>query len=151
MFLTGLARLGRDAEVRYLDDGTPVVQLALATNFGKKDPQTGNRKTQWVDASWFGENGKKLAQYLVKGQQVDVVMEEPHVEQFQKSDKTVGAALRARVLRLELAGKAPERPAGQQGQGSAPQQPAGQPAQQRTTSSNLPPADFGGFDDDIPF
>lgn len=148
MFLTGLARLGRDAEVRFLPDGTPVVQMALATNFGKKDAQ-GNRKVQWIEGSYFGEGAQKVAQYLVKGQQLDVVLEEPHVEQFKKQDGTVGAALRARVLRLEFAGKAPERPAGQQGAPGA--QNAQQHSANRPTSSAMPPADFGGFDDDIPF
>ena len=53
MYLHGLCRLGRDAELRYLTDGTPVLGMALAYNYGKKDDQ-GNRPTQWIDASLFG-------------------------------------------------------------------------------------------------
>ena len=32
----GMARLGREAEMRALNDGTPVLNLSLAVNYGKK-------------------------------------------------------------------------------------------------------------------
>lgn len=60
MYLHGLCRLGRDADLRYLPDGTPVLGMALAYNHGKKD-EKGNRAAQWVDASLFGERAKAIA------------------------------------------------------------------------------------------
>ncbi|MCK9621984.1 MAG: single-stranded DNA-binding protein [Methylobacter sp.] len=36
MILTGLARLGRDAQVRFTAAGEPVASLALAFSYGKK-------------------------------------------------------------------------------------------------------------------
>lgn len=152
MLLTGIARLGRDAELRYLTDGTPVAALALATNYGKKDAQ-GSRPTQWIDASLFGEQAKKLAPYLLKGQLVSVTCSEPHIDQYQRRDGTVGHALRARVINIEFAGKAPEKPAGAQGAASTNQQaPAAAgnaPAANQSTATS--PGNFGDFDDDIPF
>ena len=91
MLLTGIARLGRDAELRFMPDGTPVAALALATNYGKKDAQ-GNRATQWIDGSLFGEQARKLQPYLIKGQQLCVTMTEPHVEQYNRSSALIQAA-----------------------------------------------------------
>lgn len=147
MILTGTARLGRDAELRYLTDGTPVASLALATNYGKKDGN-GQRPTQWIDASLFGEQARKLQPYLLKGQLLSVTMSEPHIEQFKRRDGTVGESLRGRIINIEFAGKAPERTAapGQPSQSAAPAAPpAGHPA------NNTPASNFGDFDDDIPF
>lgn len=148
MILTGIARLGRDAELRYLTDGTPVASLALATNYGKKDAQ-GNRPTQWVDASLFGEQARKLQPYLLKGQMVSVVMTEPHIEQYQrKADNTIGHSLRASIINLEFAGKAPEKPQGTAQPPQGTNQPSSQPNGQPQGGSA---GSFGDFDDDIPF
>lgn len=106
MMLIGLCRLGRDSELRYLQDGTPVLGLALAYNYGKKDDK-GNRPTQWIDASLFGERATKLQSYLVKGQQINAVIEDVRIEQFTRRDNTVGNALRGRIVTVEFAGSAP--------------------------------------------
>jgi len=147
--MTGVARLGRDAEVRFLPNGDPVASLALAFNYGKKDGE-GKRLTQWVDASLWGERATKLQEYLLKGQQLCVVLNEPHIEEYTKKDNSVGFSLRASVSSIEFVGSPPA-PAGE---GDSPQQrqaakssPAQQPArqtQQRTSS-------FDDFEDDIPF
>lgn len=145
MILTGLATLGRDAEVRYLPDGKAVANLALATNWGKKGAE-GHRATQWVDASLWGERAEKLAQYLLKGTKVVVVLEEPHIETYQKEGQNV-PKLVARVSSIEFAGS----PA-QSGQQAQPRQAA--PAPQRQPAQQQRPASsgFDDMDDDgIPF
>lgn len=141
MHLIGMARLGRDAEVRYLADGTAVAGLALAFNYGKKDGE-GKRPTQWVDASLWGERAEKLVEYLVKGQQVCVVLSEPHVETYEKKDGTLGTSLRARVDSLEF-GARPE------GASAAPAQTKPEPA--KTQASSAKRNSNADFDDDIPF
>ena len=150
MLLTGIARLGRDAELRFMPDGTPVAALALATNYGKKDAQ-GNRATQWIDGSLFGEQARKLQPYLIKGQQLCVTMTEPHVEQYKRNDGTVGHAMRARVINLEFAGKAPEKAAGNSlaAAPAATSPAAGGSSTQGTAATGA--GSFGDFDDDIPF
>src|SRR5512139_2415973 len=50
----GLARIGKDAEVRYTPSGTAVANVSLAFTFGKKGDD-GKRPTQWVDASLWGQ------------------------------------------------------------------------------------------------
>jgi single-strand DNA-binding protein len=124
MILTGYARLGKDAEVRYMQDGTPVANLALAFNYGKKDEQ-GNRPSQWVDGALWGARAEALGQYLVKGQGLDVTIEDVHIETYQKNDGTSGSKLVGRVAIIGFAGSAPQ----QQGQGGYGGQQ--QPQQQR--------------------
>ena len=141
MILTGLAVIGRDAEVRFLPDGKAVANLALATNYGKKDGE-GHRPTQWVDASLWGDRAEKLAQYLLKGTKVVVVLEEPHIETYEKGGKTV-PKLVARVSSIEFAGSPAQ--SGQTPPRQAPA-PAQRPAPARPASNG-----FDDMDDDIPF
>lgn len=57
--------LGRDAEVRRLQDGTPVASFSVGVG-GR------NEETTWWDVSMFGTRGEKLAPYLTKGSKVTV-------------------------------------------------------------------------------
>ena len=45
MILTGLARIGKDAELRYTASNEPVANLSLAFNYGRKGDD-GKRPTQ---------------------------------------------------------------------------------------------------------
>ena len=62
----GLARIGRDAEIRHTAGGDAVASLSLAFTYGRKG-EDGKRPTQWVDASLWGKRAEALAQYLTKG------------------------------------------------------------------------------------
>ena len=112
--LSGVFRLGRDAEVKFIKSGDAVASLALAYNYGKKDDQ-GNRPSQWIEAAIWGKRAEALAPYLKKGGQVYVLMTEPHIETYQKNDGGQGFKLVARVLDVELIG-------GQNQNGQQPQQ-----------------------------
>ncbi|WP_417318366.1 single-stranded DNA-binding protein [Emcibacter sp.] len=65
-----VGNLGRDPEVRHTQDGSPVVNLSLATSETWKDRNTGERKerTEWHRVVIFNENLCRVAeQYLKKG------------------------------------------------------------------------------------
>ena len=137
----GLARLGRDAELRTTSQGESVATLALAFSYGRKGSD-GNRPTQWVDAALWGKRAEALAPYLTKGGLVSVLLEDVHIETFEGKNGP-GHKLVARVVDVELA--SPK----QAGAAPAPQPrqaPAPRPA----------PAPSGGhgfesMDDDVPF
>ncbi len=148
MYLHGLCRLGRDAELRYLSDGTPVLGMALAYNYGKKDDQ-GNRPTQWIDASLFGERARTLQPYLVKGQQINALIEDVRIEQYTRRDNTIGHTLRGRVASLEFAGSGGDRKAS--GSTTAPAPAGAASAQNPAAASTTATSDFGDFSDDVPF
>lgn len=96
----GLARLGRDAELRRTAGGEAVCNLSLAVNYGQKD-SSGNRPTQWIDATLWGKRAEALAQYLVKGSVHCFTLDEVHIEEFEGRNGR-GVKLAARVLDVEL-------------------------------------------------
>ena len=68
-----VGNLGRDPEVRHTQDGSPVVNLNLATSENWRDKNTGERreKTEWHRVVIFNENLAKVAEnYLRKGSKV---------------------------------------------------------------------------------
>ena len=129
---TILGRLGRDPELKQLDNGA-VLNFSLATDHG-----FGERKeTMWIRCAIFGKRADTLAKYLEKGSQV-LVVGELFTRTWEKKDGTMATELECRVSELEFAGSKGER------QDSAPQQ-RGAPAPSRQPSG-------GGIDqDDVPF
>ena len=67
--LTG--HLGRDAEVKFLANGTPVTRLTLAVTTGINDKKV----TTWYKASAFGDRYQEIAKYLTKGRPITIVGE----------------------------------------------------------------------------
>lgn len=68
-----IGNLGKDPEVRRLNNGDPVVNLSIATSENWRDKQSGERKekTEWHRVVIFNENIAKVAeQYLKKGAKV---------------------------------------------------------------------------------
>ncbi len=146
MILTALARLGRDVELRYMQNGDPVANLALAINYGKKG-EDGNKPTQWLEAAHYGKRAEAMAPHLTKGKLLYVVIEDPHIETYQGKNGQ-GSKLVGRIVSIEFAGsKSDGQQDGQQRQQSAPQRQ--EPPRQPAPKSG---GGFGDFDDDsIPF
>jgi single-strand DNA-binding protein len=65
--ITVAGTLGRDAEVRYLNNGDAVCNFSVADSQGREKP------TIWWNCTLYGKRGESLAQYLSKGQSVTVV------------------------------------------------------------------------------
>ena len=68
-----VGNLGKDPEVRRLQNGNPVVNLSVATSENWRDKATGERKekTEWHRVVIFSEGLCKIAeQYLKKGAKV---------------------------------------------------------------------------------
>tara|TARA_B100000497_G_scaffold7581_1_gene7637 strand:+ start:764 stop:1303 length:540 start_codon:yes stop_codon:yes gene_type:complete len=73
--VTLIGNLGRDPEVRSMQDGGKIVQLSIATSETWKDKNSGERreKTEWHRVVIFNENlGRTAEQYLRKGSTVYV-------------------------------------------------------------------------------
>src|SRR3954452_1272975 len=68
-----VGNLGKDPEVRRMQNGNPVVNLSIATSENWRDKATGERKekTEWHRVVIFSEGLAKVAeQYLKKGSKV---------------------------------------------------------------------------------
>ncbi|WP_339692780.1 single-stranded DNA-binding protein, partial [uncultured Pseudoalteromonas sp.] len=96
--LVKLVRLGRDAEVKYTQNGDPVASLAMVYDIGWGDKKRG----QWIIGTLWGKRAESLGPYLTKGTQVVLYGDDVEVEQFMKKDGTSGAKLKCRVSDLEL-------------------------------------------------
>ena len=68
-----VGNLGRDPDVRHMNDGKPVVNLSVATSETWRDRNTNERRerTEWHRVVIFSEGlGKVAQQYLRKGSKV---------------------------------------------------------------------------------
>lgn len=132
----GLARIGRDVEVRFIPNGEAVANLALAFNYREK----GEKCTQWIEASLWGKRAEALGPYLKKGGLISVTIDDVHVETYQGNNGP-GTKLVGRVSDLELAG------GGQSGDQANKPKPAPQVRQAAQKQSS----GFDDMDSDIPF
>lgn len=139
MIANGLARIGRDVELRYLPAGDAVANLSLAFTYGRKDNE-GKRPTQWVEASIWGKRAESLAPFLLKGNLVSVTLEDVCIETYQGKNGE-GHKLTGRVLAIDLV------PSGNKSNDSAPSAPRQAPAQLPASK----PAASGFDDSDVPF
>jgi single-strand DNA-binding protein len=133
--LYGLARIGRDTELRHTAQGEAIANLSLAFAYGRKGAD-GKTPTQWLEGAMWGKRAEALAQHLVKGTSVMVTLNDVHVESFTKQDGTVASKLVGRVADIEFAGAPVARPA-------APPPPPPKPAPAASG--------FEDMDSDIPF
>lgn len=143
--LTGIARIGRDAETRFTPNGDAVTDISLAFSYGKKDPNTNQKPTQWVKASLWGKRGESIAKYLLKGTLVYVVLDDTHIQTFTKQDGSQGVAMAGKVSTIEFA----SRPSDDGQQRAAPSQPQRQ--EQRSQPTQQHAANLADMDSDIPF
>lgn len=67
-----IGRLGRDPEVRYMPNGSPVCNFSVATSETWTDRNSGQRqeRTEWHNITLYGRVAEVAGQYLKKGSQV---------------------------------------------------------------------------------
>jgi single-strand DNA-binding protein len=70
-----IGNLGRDPELRYTPDGTPVANFSIATSDRWVDKETGEKreKTEWHRIVAWRRLAEICDEYLTKGRQVSVV------------------------------------------------------------------------------
>ena len=136
----GLARIGKDAEVRFTPGGTAVANVSLAFTYGKKGDD-GKRQTQWVDASIWGQRAEPMAPYLTKGKQIVAYLEDVYLQTYTKGDGTQNTKMVARLADLEFVSDNSDHKPTQKPQNALQPRPA--PAPQGPG--------FDDMDDDIPF
>lgn len=125
--ITVAGQLGKDAEQKFLPDGTALLNFSVADSQGKDKP------TIWWNCSLFGKRAESLAQYMTKGQAV-TVSGNVTMREYEK-DGAKRQAFDIRVADVALqGGKRDEAPA---------------PARQQSRPAPAPADDFG--DSDVPF
>lgn len=137
--LTICGNLGKDAELRFLANGDPVLSFSVADSQGKDKPSI------WWNASLFGKRAESLKDYLTKGQTVTVIGSVSEREWTDKEGQK-RKSMDVRVSDIALQG-------GKRDESS--KSPLVQMATQRTASKQREPftpsdADFMN-DSDVPF
>ena len=95
--ITIVGGLGRDAEIKYLNNGDPIC------NFSVADSQGRDKGTIWWNCTLFGKRAEALSQYLTKGQSVTVVGTITEREWTDKTD-TKRKSMDVRVSEIALQG-----------------------------------------------
>ncbi|MFL6274620.1 MAG: single-stranded DNA-binding protein [Blastocatellia bacterium] len=137
--------LGRDPELRYTPQGTPVCDFSIATTERRKD-KSGEFQdhTTWFRVSLFGRQAEVASQYLSKGRQVYI---EGSLSQREYTDKEGNArtSLEVRGSDLQFIGSAGDGEHAPAARATATSAPA--PRKEAPARPAPAPVD----EDDIPF
>ena len=87
-FITG--NLGRDPELRYLDNGRTVANFTLAVRQAKRRGE--DLPARWVKVALWGQSAQFVADYVRKGDTVGVWGRVEAPELFTKKDGSTGLA-----------------------------------------------------------
>ncbi len=151
-----IGNLGKDAETRTTQSGTPVTRFSVATSRRWKDKQTGDWKeeTDWTNVVlWEKEN---LANYLTRGKQVYIEGRLRSRSYEDKDGKKVWTTevIADDVILLGGRGEAPSAEAPDAGGMVSRPRGAGagsQSAAAPARPAEAPPFDPGITEDDVPF
>lgn len=143
-----IGNLVRDAELRVLNSGTPVMNFAIAVNRRRKQGDQWVDEANFFDVELFGRQAEAIQRFMVKGKQVGI-QGELRQDRWEQDGQT-RSKVKIHAINVQLLGG---RDAGG-GQG-----PGGPPSGQRQEQGpggadngyGAPPAGNDSFDDEIPF
>jgi len=133
-----VGNLGRDPELRYTPQGTPVCTFSLATNERRKD-RNGEMQDQttWFRITLWNRQAETASQYLQKGRPV-YIEGRLRVEEFTDRDGKQRHSLEVTATDMQFIGSRHD-------EGSAPERAA-------STAAGAGPAEPADLsDEDIPF
>ena len=138
-----VGNLGRDPELRYTPDGTPVCTFSLATNERRRDRTTGenNDVTTWFRVTLWRRQAEVASQYLTRGKPV-YIEGRLRVEEYTDRDGKTRHSLEVTATDMQFIGSARGDDAGGGG---------GQQAKAATAPRNAAPEPTDLVDDDVPF
>jgi single-strand DNA-binding protein len=146
--LTIVGYLGRDPEIRYTPQGTPVCNFSVATTERRKD-RAGEFQdvTTWFRVTVWGKQAETANQYLAKGRQV-YIEGRLRQDEFTDRDGNKRTTLEVNATDVQFLGsRQDEGGGGAYGAGKPPRTPAG-------PGGDEPAAHQGPIvanDDDVPF
>lgn len=136
-----VGNLGRDPELRYTPQGTPVCSFTMATNEKRKD-KAGEMQdlTTWFRITLWGRQAEAASQYLTKGRPV-YIEGRLRVEEWTDRDSKQRYTLEVHATDMQFIGSR-----GDEGASSSPRGRGDEGSPSRGGSS-----DVDVTDDDIPF
>lgn len=151
-----IGNLGRDPEMRYMQSGEAIANIAVATTETWKD-KGGERqeKTEWHRVSAFGKLAEIIGQYLKKGAQVYI---EGKIQTRKWTDKDGQDRYTTEIVAHEM-----KMLGGRRDDDDSDDRPTKEQQRNREAARSAPPMrggkggasggsnGFDGMDDDIPF
>ena len=136
-----VGNLGRDPELRYTPQGTPVCSFTMATNEKRKD-KAGEMQdvTTWFRVTLWGRQAEAASQYLTKGRPV-YIEGRLRVEEWTDRDSKQRYTLEVHATDMQFIGSRSE-----EGASASSRARSDEGASTRGSSS-----DVEVTDDDIPF
>jgi len=140
-----VGNLGRDPELRYTPQGTPVCSFSVATNDKRKD-KAGEQQdiTTWFRVTAWGRQAETASQYLTKGQSV-YIEGRLRLEEWTDRDGKQRSTLEVHATDMQFIGGGRSEDAATPSQNTATASATGSKA----APSQPPDNEFS--DDDIPF
>lgn len=135
-FITIAGALGKDAELRFLNDGTPILSFSVADSQGRDKP------TIWWNCSLFGKRAESMQQYLSKGTKVTVCGSVTERE-WKDKEGNPRKSMDVRVNEIALQSSRQENAAQQPRESTNARKPA--------PTQNGGGTGFDDMDDDVPF
>lgn len=140
-----VGNLGRDPELRYTPQGTPVCSFTLATNEKRKDRAGENQDvTTWFRVTLWGRQAETASQYLSKGRPV-YIEGRLRVEEWADKDGKQRYTLEVHATDMQFIGGRGDEAGGSSGARPEPSTNA------RTESTGGGGGGDDISDDDIPF
>jgi single-strand DNA-binding protein len=100
-----IGNIGKDAEVRSMDNGIVAINFPVAHNKNWKDKRTGvlKTKTTWVNCTIWKKDGAnmKIVDYLKKGTLVDLIGT-PFSKGYLHDDQTVRSEIRLNISKTNI-------------------------------------------------
>jgi single-strand DNA-binding protein len=102
-----VGNLGRDPELRYTPDGTPVCSFSLATNERRRDRATGenNDVTTWFRVTVWRRQAEVASQYLTRGKSI-YIEGRLRVEEYTDRDGKMRHSLEVTATDMQFIGGA---------------------------------------------
>jgi single-strand DNA-binding protein len=138
-----VAAVGKDPDVKYLQNGTCIASMTVATSESWKDKQTGQKKeqTEWHRVSAFGKQAEIIGEYVKKGSKL-YIEGSLTTRKWQDQSGNDRYTTEIKMREFQFVG-------GDSKDGNQKAQPRQMtPTQQRQAPQQ---SSFEDFDDDIPF
>lgn len=132
-----VGNLGRDPELRYTPQGTPVCNFSVATNEKRKD-RAGEMQdlTTWFRVTLWGRQAETASQYLTKGRSV-YIEGRLRLDEYTDKDGNKRQTLEVNATDLQFIGSSRGDDAPENAKSA--------------TAGGQPPSEREPSDDDIPF
>ena len=126
--LNDIGNLGRDPEMRYLENGEAATYFSVAINRYSGSGDSREQHTQWIDIATYGDLAESCNNYIGRGSSVSIEANRVKVNTWSGQDGNHHATLNVAARRVQFltrAGQGESTPAGSSAPATASDAPVG--------------------------